>query len=257
MAKFISIHSFRGGTGKSNLTANLAAVAALRGKRVGIVDTDIQSPGIHVLFGLDDQSMVHTLNQFLHGQCEIEQVAYAVGEANQQLAGLKMLAKASIWLVPSSINGDEISKILKEGYEVRTLNKGLSRIAKAFNLDYLFIDTHPGLNQETLLSIAISDVLVIVVRPDQQDLQGTSVTVDVARSLDVPHMFVALNKVPHKFDFAQVRQEVQKKFGVPVGAVLPLSEEMVELGSADLFSLLFPNHPWSLALRELADVVLV
>lgn len=257
MAKFISIHSFRGGTGKSNLTANLAALAALRGKRVGIVDTDIQSPGIHVLFGLDDQSMTHTLNQFLRGECEIEQVAYAVGEVPQQKAGLQKLARTSIWLVPSSINGGEISKILKEGYEVRTLNKGLSRIAKALTLDYLFIDTHPGLNQETLLSIAISDVLVIVVRPDQQDLQGTSVTVDVARSLDVPAMFIALNKVPRKFDFAQARQEVALKFGVPVGAALPLSEEMVELGSADLFSLLYPDHPWSLAARELADAILV
>ena len=112
MAKFISIHSFRGGTGKSNLTANLAAVAALRGKRVGIVDTDIQSPGIHVLFGLDDQKMVHTLNQFLHGECEIEQVAYAVGETDQQLAGLKMLAKASIWLVPCTLWHKPVTLIL-------------------------------------------------------------------------------------------------------------------------------------------------
>jgi MinD-like ATPase involved in chromosome partitioning or flagellar assembly len=38
--KAISVHSFRGGTGKSNLTANLAANVALKGHRVGIVDTD-------------------------------------------------------------------------------------------------------------------------------------------------------------------------------------------------------------------------
>ena len=49
----------------------------------------------------------------------------------------------------------------------------------ALSLDYLLIDTHPGLNEETLLSIAISDSLVIILRPDQQDFQGTSVTVDV------------------------------------------------------------------------------
>ena len=52
MAKIISIHSFRGGTGKSNMTANLAALLAAEGGRVGVIDTDIQSPGIHVLFGL-------------------------------------------------------------------------------------------------------------------------------------------------------------------------------------------------------------
>ena len=53
MAKIISIHSFRGGTGKSNMTANLAALLAAEGGRVGVIDTDIQSPGIHVLFGLN------------------------------------------------------------------------------------------------------------------------------------------------------------------------------------------------------------
>ena len=37
----ISVHSFRGGTGKSNTTANLSAVLAMSGKRVGVVDTDI------------------------------------------------------------------------------------------------------------------------------------------------------------------------------------------------------------------------
>lgn len=52
MSKIISIHSFRGGTGKSNTTANLAALLALAGQRVGVIDTEIQSPGIHVLFGL-------------------------------------------------------------------------------------------------------------------------------------------------------------------------------------------------------------
>ena len=50
MAQIISIHSFRGGTGKSNTTANIAALLAAGGRRVGVVDTDIQSPGIHVLF---------------------------------------------------------------------------------------------------------------------------------------------------------------------------------------------------------------
>ena len=44
MATTISIHSFHGGTGKSNTTVNLAAVLASRGLRVGVIDTDIQFP---------------------------------------------------------------------------------------------------------------------------------------------------------------------------------------------------------------------
>ena len=41
MSQIASIHSFRGGTGKSNTTANLSALLAMQGRRVGVIDTDI------------------------------------------------------------------------------------------------------------------------------------------------------------------------------------------------------------------------
>ena len=65
MSKIISVHSYRGGTGKSNTTANLASIIARDGNRVGIVDTDIQSPGIHVLFGFSESNMDRSLNDYL------------------------------------------------------------------------------------------------------------------------------------------------------------------------------------------------
>ena len=71
--KIISIHSFRGGTGKSNTTANITTLLAAQGLRVGVIDTDIQSPGIHVLFGLDEDAMGHSLNDYLWGKCTIEE----------------------------------------------------------------------------------------------------------------------------------------------------------------------------------------
>ena len=67
MAKIVSVHSYRGGTGKSNLTANLAACLAAAGKRVAVVDTDIQSPGIHMLFGLEDTSELAHAQRLLVG----------------------------------------------------------------------------------------------------------------------------------------------------------------------------------------------
>ena len=72
MGSVVAIHSFRGGTGKSNLTANLAYCCASLGVRVGVVDTDIQSPGIHILFGLGNSPMVYCLNDYLNGKCSIK-----------------------------------------------------------------------------------------------------------------------------------------------------------------------------------------
>src|SRR5574340_258076 len=221
MGKIVSIHSFRGGTGKSNTTANLAAQAALAGKRVGVVDTDIQSPGIHVLFGLDETRISKTLNDFLYGRCEIGEVAFPIGEKAADSPGRKQLAGKQLWLFPSSIRGKEISQILRQGYDVNRLNEGLQTLMRELHLDYLFIDTHPGLNEETLLSIAISDVLVIIMRPDQQDFQGTAVTVDIARGLDVPKLFLVVNKALVRYDFKQMKKTVEETYKTPVAGILP------------------------------------
>ena len=256
MSKIVSIHSFRGGTGKSNTTANLAAQVAMAGKRVGIVDTDIQSPGIHVLFGLDEQKMGHTLNEYLRGECTIEEVAFNVGEHVGDAPGRQKLVGKDIWLIPSSINGREISQVVRHGYDVNRLNAGLQSARKLLKLDYLFIDTHPGLNEETLLSIAFSDVLIIILRPDQQDFQGTAVTVDIARSLDVPNLLLVVNKALTRYDFGQIRELVEKTYSATVAGVLPLTEDMVDMQSADIFSLRFPNHPWSQAMRGVAEMIL-
>ena len=256
MTKIISVHSFRGGTGKSNTTANLAAQAALQGKRVAIVDTDIQSPGIHVLFGLDETKMGHTLNEYLRGECGIQAVAHPVGSSGEGGEGVRQLIKQSIWLIPSSINGKEISRVIKTGYDVSVLNKGFNSLSKELALDFLFIDTHPGLNEETLLSVAISDVLVIILRPDQQDFQGTAVTVDIARGLDVPNLFLVVNKALTRYDFKEMKATIEKTYQAPVAGILPLTEDMADLGSADVFSLRYPDHPWSKTLREIAATVL-
>jgi MinD-like ATPase involved in chromosome partitioning or flagellar assembly len=257
MGKIVSIHSFRGGTGKSNTTANLAAQAALADKRVAVVDTDIQSPGIHVLFGLDETSMGKTLNDFLHGTCEIKDVAFPVGEKAINEEGRKKLAGKNLWLIPSSIRGREISRVLREGYDVGRLNEGLQTLMSALNLDYLFIDTHPGLNEETLLSIAISDILIIILRPDNQDFQGTAVTVDIARSLDVSNLLLMVNKaVPNKYDYQDLKEQVERTYHAPLTGILPLSFDMADNASRDLFSLRFPDHEWSKELRKVAAAVL-
>lgn len=256
MSQIISIHSFRGGTGKSNVTANLAAQAALAGKRAAIIDTDIQSPGIHVLFGLDENNMKKTLNDYLHGDCPITEAAFLVGRESDALPGVRQLADKALWLVPSSIRTSEISRVLRDGYDVNILNKGLKTLRKELQLDYLFIDTHPGLNEETLLSIGISDGMVIILRPDQQDFQGTAVTLDVARSLDVPSIRLLVNKALTKYDRNQIQVHTEEIFHSPVVGVLPLSEDMVDMGSADLFSLRYPDHPWSKELARAAKIIL-
>lgn len=245
MAKIVSIHSFRGGTGKSNSTANISSLLAKLGKRVGVIDTDIQSPGIHILFGLDEDRMQHSLNDYLWGKCSIRDCAHDV---TPNLGGG---ISGKVYLIPSSIKAGEIARVLREGYDVGLLNDGFHDLVAGLNLDYLVIDTHPGLNEETLLSIAVSDVLAIIMRPDQQDYQGTAVTVEIARKLDVPKMLLIVNKLPSVFDPEEVRTKVEKAYDCKVAAILPHSDEMMALASAGVFSLQYPNHPISEGYRQI------
>lgn len=248
MVKVVSVHSFRGGTGKSNTTANLAATVALQGYRVGIVDTDIQSPGIHVLFGFDESRLHLSLNDYLWGRCSVEEAAYDV---TRVIGGTR--PQTAIYLIPSSLKAGEIARVLREGYDVGLLNDGFQALIKQLKLDFLFIDTHPGLNEETLLSITISDTLLLIMRPDRQDFQGTAVTVDIARRLEVPNMMMIVNKALSSFDFPALQQEVEGTYKVPVAAILPLTEEMMQLGSSDIFSLRFPRHPLTRIYADLAQ----
>ena len=250
MSTIVSVHSFRGGTGKSNTTANVAALLAGEGQHVGVVDTDIQSPGLHVLFGLDADSTGHSLNDYLWGNCDISQTAHDV---TPQL-GADNTGK--LFLIPSSIRAGEIARVLRDGYDVSMLNDGFHDLIRELQLDVLIIDTHPGLNEETLLSIAISHVLAIILRPDQQDYQGTGVTVEVARKLGVPRLVLVVNKVPEVFDPGEVRQRVEATYHAEVAAVLPHSDDMMALASAGIFALRCPDDPMTSGLQQVAAALL-
>jgi septum site-determining protein MinD len=251
LPKIISTHSFRGGTGKSNTTANVAVLTARAGYRVGIIDTDIQSPGIHVLFQLGEDVLQKSLNDYLWGRCAIEEAAYDV-TAHGLGPAVDGADRPRLFLIPSSLKTGEIARILREGYDVARLNDGLQDLLKRLRLDYLFIDTHPGVNEETLLSIAVSDLLVLIVRPDQQDFQGTAVAVELARKLEVPESFLIINKVAAGTDVDALRSLVRDMYQTDVAAVLPLSTEMVHNASGDLFCNRFPTHPLTQELEAVA-----
>ena len=249
MPQIISIHSFRGGTGKSNATANLAALLAQQGKRVCVIDTDIQSPGIHVLFGLEGENVTSSLNDFLWNGRAIEDVAIDVTPtAVKERSG-------QIYLVPSSIKPGEITRVMREGYDARQLTEGFKRLLTELKLDYLLIDTHPGLGQETLLSLVISNTVIIVLRPDQQDYEGTGITVRIARELKVPNILLLVNKSPSSLEPGALAEQVQQAYGCKVIAVLPHSDEMMELASRGLFSLEQSSHPISEQYRAIASQI--
>ena len=249
MPKVVSVHSYRGGTGKSNFTANLAATVALKGNKVGIVDTDMPSPGIHNLFSLEPEQTYKTLNNYLWGEIAIEDAAYDVS------ADIGVEENGKLYLVPSSFKADDIARILQSGYDVKLMNDGFRRLVKRLHLDYLFIDTHPGLSKETFLSIAICHVLILILRPDKQDYQGTAVTMDVARQLNVRKILLAINKVYSGLNQDALKQKVEETYKEKVAGIFPLSEDIVKLASEGVFCVKCPKHPISQEFERVAKQI--
>jgi MinD-like ATPase involved in chromosome partitioning or flagellar assembly len=98
VAAVVSVHSFHGGTGKANTTANVAAPVAVSGKRVGVIGADIQLPGIHVLFGIAGDEVTGSLEEFLWRERAIGHVALDVTEGAGEAGGRLFLISASVIL---------------------------------------------------------------------------------------------------------------------------------------------------------------
>ena len=248
MTKSVAIHSFKGGTGKSTISANLAAALVTRGRRVGVMDMDLEGPGLHVIFNVDPNEVRYTLNDVLMDVANPEQAAIQMNDR------LGLNGKGELYFSPASVKVSEMLRTLRTGFEVESFSNAISKLKDHFNLDYLLIDTHPGLENDTLLAMGICDHLMIVSRVDQQDIFGTGVMVEIASTLEKPAHLV-VNMIPagmRASDASKLAQSIGDHFKVDVMGWFPFSEEVQGSLSKSVFILTAPKHAIASRFQELA-----
>ena len=125
----------------------------------------------------------------------------------------------------------------------------------AKRLDVLLLDVCAGLNEDSLLPIAISDVLVVILRPDPQDYQGTAVIVEIARQLKISRNLLVANMVPTAFNFDEVKTKVTQTYHCDEASVQTYFEEVMALASSGIFALHHPVHPFTGRLQRLAECI--
>lgn len=247
MTTTIAIHSFRRGTGKSMVAANLAVLLADSGQRVGLVDASLQSPSLHLFFGLRDLDRRPTLNDYLAGRCELDMALIDVTtRVNPPPMGM-------IALLPASGEADKILEALRGSYRAEALSEGLGLLADDLALDVVIVDTPAGLSEETLLTISAADRLLLLLRPDHQDYHGSGVLIELARRLGAPQLQLLVNEIPLGFDPAEVAARMASGFGYPVAAALHHSEELQLIGSGGLLVRRAPGSPAVRALRRIVE----
>lgn len=239
MALTVVMHSHRGGTGKSTLLANMAYLIAGEGRRVALVDTDIQSPALDVLFGLRPGDC--SLTDYLLGRCEIEDAVHQVGPEG-------------LYVVPARTETGSLAEIMATGYDVGLLPEAFARLVASFDLDVLLLDTHAGLNNETVTAMASADLLVIALRADRIDLVGAAELAPLAGSLACRRALV-ISMAPEGVEAADVRARAEDAYGAGTAGVLPYVAELAALGGDRIFADARPGHPVIEELRSIIGVL--
>ncbi len=254
MSKIVVFHSFRRAAGKSHIATSASTLMAVEGRRVGIVDAAFLTPSLHGIFGLSGTTLEHSLDDFLNGKCAPAQIAHRLTDTLLPTPESRPPG-GQLYLIPSGLEpGKSLTQLLSD-YDPELLAAGFRRLIEELELDALIVDTDSGFNSSALLSTALCEVLVLVMRLDKQDLEGTPILLGVAQNLEVPSVLMVVNEVPGKTDLASVDRQVSQSYNCDVGAVIPHTEELVTLSSREVFVLRYPEHPITEKFKQLSTLI--
>jgi septum site-determining protein MinD len=214
---------------------------------VGVLDLDLAGPGLHVLFEMKPDSIKNTLNDYFTGQCAASDIAI---DLTEQLH----LKHGKLVFVPASFKAEDIVKVLSRGYEIGMFRNAIDVISKMHDLDYMIIDTHPGIEKSTLISMGVCDINLIVSRMDSQDIFGTGVMLEVTRALEKPQILIA-NMIPPGVDREKVKLRLETLFNTKVVTAIPFYTEILRALSSEVFVLKNPDHDFTFALKPVMSAV--
>ncbi len=244
----IAIHSYRGGTGKSTTTANLATALAILGHKVATIDLDLTSPGLHVIFNVGQSALKHTLNDYLYRRCSLEE---CIVDVTEKLG----IPNGRLYFIGSSMKPEEIAQLMKEEYNEMLFKHIAATLQEEFDIDFVIFDTHPGLVEDTLLAVLSSDFSIVTMRMDRQDISGTYLLVQVLRQFGKV-CYILINMIPPELaQVTDLSEEISKTLGVPVLGVIPFYDEVLAYRSKGVFLLQHPQHNYSLQIMRLAKTL--
>jgi septum site-determining protein MinD len=255
MRKIIAVHSYKGGTGKTSLSVNLAATYARNGKKVCLMDLDFRAPSLHALF--KGTKTDYWLNDYLNGVCEIDKVLIDATKDHGN-GGKLMVALAN----PSTeAIRDMTAKDRK--WEMKALGRLLSLRSSVLNdggFDYIIFDTSPGLQYSSINAIVTADVVLVVTSLDASDINGSQRMTSELYDLFEKKTGILVNKVIS--DYLSSPEE-EKKFNkyikgvqdLPILAIIPCFCEVLRAAGDFIFSEEKPDHPFTENLEQLASKV--
>jgi chromosome partitioning protein len=178
MSQCIAFHSYKGGTGKTTIACNLAAMLAFRGYNVSLLDLDVYAPSLHSYFDCNPDKWI---NDLLFENSDLREIMVDMTSALTKYtaeANNKKLGKLLVGF--SNPQKEEIYKL--EG-SIKTANANIQLLRRFVQLredlisdydsDYVILDTSPGIRYWSINSLAVADVLFLTLKYGDLDIEGT------------------------------------------------------------------------------------
>ena len=280
MPRCIAFHSYKGGSGKTTIASNLAAMLASKGFRVSLLDLDVYAPSLQSYF---DYTPSVWLNDFLHNTASLSKVMIDMTHRIEEYADRANVNRlGKLWIGFSNPDKEEIIKLDAEGRQsdasVRMLRNFIQlreMLISEYDCDYVIIDTSPGIRYWSINSLAIADTLLLTLKFDKLDMNGTrKMAHDIYDSLKklgtksfllpnrmsgycVPHTVVLNDRSQNTLSPHQIGSDISatlsREIGMDIIAAIPCYCDIQFAIDEFLSVLRFPGHPFAKQLEMLAD----
>lgn len=187
---WVSFYSYKGGVGRSMALANLAALLATRGRRVFMIDFDLEAPGLDSFqeFGIEakKQGVVEYAYEFQQRKIAPELSAYV------QKCKFSRPVRGDVWLMSSgkkdeSYNAKRIAvnweELYASGLGEPFVANWKAAIHRLYKPDYVFVDSRTGLTDVGgICTLHLPDLVVLLFGLNDQNLHGTAAVLQTIRN---------------------------------------------------------------------------
>lgn len=253
MGRIMAVHSYKGGTGKTLLSINLAATFAKRGKKVCLFDLDFRAPSLATLLKVDKLNC--WFNDYLNGMCDIDK---ALVDLSGRVANNGKLFVGFANPATEAIR-DMSAKDRK--WEMRALGRILAlreSLLAGQGFDYLIFDTSPGLQYSSINAIVSADLVIVATTSDRSDVDGTKRMLHELYELFEKKTDVVLNKMMQDTSLKNGRDlqaKVKDIYQAPLLGAIPCFCDVLRAEGGIIFAQEKPDHPFTKILDEMASTI--
>lgn len=238
----VSFHSYKGGTGKTNIVGNLGLLLAQEAQKTCIIDIDANGPGIHSLFNLEFEN---SLIEYLNNKCEIKDIVY------------KPETESELYLIPMKVWEDDITSLFKSPSEAKEkVLELIDHIKREYGFEHILFDCGPGINKSSFLIMNIVDKAIVVSTIDRQDIRGTYILTNMAKKLG-SYPYLLFNKIPldRLKEMDKVINEFSKRLETQLLEIIAFDKNVADTWSRRLVIDSAPNCAYCDQIHRIASEI--